>query len=63
MCITLVSYVEGHETAQKSKFLQKSVITVKELLNILHGETWNKYKHFQAKSDTFEAASFHTSLH
>ena len=35
--------LEGHEIAQKSKFLQKNVITVKELLNILHGKSWNKY--------------------
>ena len=40
---------------KKSKFLQKNVLTIKELLNILHGKTWTKYKHLQAKSDTFEA--------
>ena len=40
---TSVSYVEGHEIAQKSKFVQKNVITVKELLNILNGKSWNKY--------------------
>ena len=40
---TCFSDVEGHETAQKSKFLQKNVITVKELLNILHAKSWNKY--------------------
>ena len=39
MCITLVSYVEGHEKAQKSIFLQKKVITVNELLNILHDKS------------------------
>ena len=55
MCITLVSYVEGHEKAQKSNFLQKKVITVKELLNILHDKFWNKYEQFQAKSDIFDA--------
>ena len=38
-----------------NNFLQKNVITVKELLNILQAKSCNKYKHFQAQSDTFEA--------
>ena len=55
MCDKPVFPIEGHETAQKSKFLQKNVLTIKELLNILHGKTWTKYKHLQVKSYTFEA--------
>ena len=52
---TCVSDVEGHEKAQKSKFLQINMKTVKELLIILQANPWNKYSLFQAKSDTFEA--------